>query len=348
LKDRKREKFAPDELAVVLSRYGLGAIESITEFTRGSRKSPKVGIVCQEGKFLLKRRSASHVSPRRIRFTHALQAHLAQKGFPLPQLRRPLDEDAWALHYNRHVYELFDYVRGHPYTNTYDETRDSGATLARFHLAVADFVSEEEPIRINYHDSNPVRTGLQSMPTTLLADETVAVPQEQVQELVHRLDGLYEGACRHAEAAGLRSWPEVVIHSDWHPGNMLFRNDRVEAVIDYDSVRFAQRVIDLANGVLQFSILTANQVQDWPDEIDESHAAHFLAGYRQVSPITPAECSVLPSLMIEAIIAESVLPVAATGSFGRFQGFGFIQMVGRKAAWLAVNAARLAQLFTAP
>jgi hypothetical protein len=43
-------------------------------------------------------------------------------------------------------------------------------------------------------------------------------------------------------------------------------------------------------------------------------------------------------LMIEALIAELVLPIAATGSFGRYQGFGFMKMVRRKVNWLWNNA----------
>lgn len=45
--------------------------------------------------------------------------------------------------------------------------------------------------------------------------------------------------------------------------------------------------------------------------------------------------------MIEALAAESVLPIAATGSFGHYQGFGFMKMVRRKVAWLWTNAERL-------
>ena len=52
-------------------------------------------------------------------------------------------------------------------------------------------------------------------------------------------------------------------------------------------------------------------------------------------------------LMVEALIAESVLPIAATGSFGRYHGFRFMKMVRRKTAWLLENADRLATSLTA-
>jgi len=45
--------------------------------------------------------------------------------------------------------------------------------------------------------------------------------------------------------------------------------------------------------------------------------------------------------MIEALIAEAVLPIAATGSFGPFAGFGFVRMVRRKVEWMQAHLAEL-------
>jgi hypothetical protein len=49
----QRETFTSDELAIVLSNFDIGVIESITEYPRGSRKAPKVLIASEQGKFLL-------------------------------------------------------------------------------------------------------------------------------------------------------------------------------------------------------------------------------------------------------------------------------------------------------
>ncbi|HUU82811.1 MAG TPA: phosphotransferase [Phycisphaerae bacterium] len=341
MEDRQREQFAVDELAVVLSQYDLGPIESITEFPRGSRKSPKVGIVCQRGKFLLKRRPRGHVTSQRLTYAHRLQRHLTLAGFPLPRLIAPAEGDGLVLHHSGHVYELFDYVRGQRFSGSTPETREAGITLARFHKAVEDFTWAEPPHRGDYHDANPVRTGLSSIPSSLSAHDSVAGMEIEVLEISQELYDAYERSCERVERIGLRKWPTGVIHGDWHPGNMMYRNGKVVAVVDYDSARVSQRVIDLANGTLQFSILSGKQVEDWPDEIDEDRAGAFLAGYRAELPITDGEQGCLPYLMMEALISESVLPIAATGSFGRHQGFRFMRMVHRKVGWLEANAERL-------
>jgi homoserine kinase type II len=126
---------------------------------------------------------------------------------------------------------------------------------------------------------------------------------------------------------------------------MLFRDNHVVAVIDYDSARLLPRIIDIANGALQFSILGGDEdVSKWPEYPDESRFKRFLRGYDEVMLLSQAEIATIPHLMIEALIAEAVFPIAATGQFGRMDGVAFLQMVGRKVKWLQKNAKMLIEL----
>ena len=342
--ERQREKFAFDELPVVLSRYDLGPVESITEFDRGSRSRPKVGVVCQRGKFLLKRRHRTPRTALRVDYAHRLQHHLAQAGFPLPKLIPVVTNNDLVQQRDAYVYELFEYVRGQGYDRSDEETLGAGQTLARFHQAVAGFSDEEPPLKGDYHDANPVRTALNAIPGSMSSHESVVGMEFELGVLVKDLLDAYEFCCQRVEDLDLRSWPTTVIHSDWHPGNMLFRHREVVAVIDYDSVRRAQRVVDVANGTLQFSILATKRLEDWPAEMDEHRARLFLTGYTSLNTLDDDEWACLPHLMSEALIAESVLPIAATGSFGRHQGFRFMKMVHRKVTWFTENADRVASL----
>jgi len=44
------------------------------------------------------------------------------------------------------------------------------------------------------------------------------------------------------------------------------------------------------------------------------------------------------------MIAEGVLPIAATGSFGRIQGYPFLKMVHRKTNWIQDNLTELSSV----
>jgi len=147
------------------------------------------------------------------------------------------------------------------------------------------------------------------------------------------------------ERQGIGTWPKQITHAYWHPGNMLFRDNRVVAVIDYDSARLLPRIIDTANGALQFSIIGGDEdVTKWPDYPDESRFKRFLRGYDEVMLLSDAEIKTMPWLMIEALIAEAVFPIAATGSFGRMEGATFLQMVQRKVLWMQRHADKLVEL----
>jgi len=116
-------------------------------------------------------------------------------------------------------------------------------------------------------------------------------------------------------------------------------------VIDYDSARLLPRIIDTANGALQFSIIGGDDdVNKWPEYTDEARYKRFLRGYDEVMLLSQAEIATVPWLMIEALIAESVFPIAATGTFGRMEGLAFLQMVHRKVKWLQASSDKLIAL----
>lgn len=349
MKDRGHKTFDADELAIVLSHYDLGIIESVTPFERGSRKSPKVGVVCERGKFLLKRRDLERGGLGRIRFAHALQAYLLAAGFPLPALLKPRDVPETMLTWRDDVYELFEFIPGHVYQGTPEETREAGAVLARFHELVKDFQYDTERFVGDYHDTLAVRTGLNAIPSQIAGHQSVAGREGELLGVTQALFDLYDRAVERCEALGLSKLEPCLIHSDWHPGNMLFRKGRLAAVVDYDSAKTSQRVLDVANGLLQFSLAGEGRPEQWPDACDESLLHRFLEGYESVQPLRDVEKRCLVPLMIEALIAECVVPIAATGFFGRLQGFGFMRIVRRKAAWFEHHAPRLTEsLLSAP
>jgi len=138
-----------------------------------------------------------------------------------------------------------------------------------------------------------------------------------------------------------------VIHGDWHPGNLLFRGPAVAAVVDFDAARAEARAIDVANGALQFSMTMAGpDPAAWPEGLDEDRLLAFCRGYDQVEGcrIATSEIGALPWLMMEALIVEAAIPIAATGSFARLEGGAFLGMVERKARWLRESSDRLSGL----
>lgn len=243
-----------------------------------------------------------------------------------------------------HVYELFEFVAGQPYRHTTPEAMDAGMTLARFHEIVDGFDVGNAPIgRGDYHDAPSIRTGLCAIGSTLSSHDSFTGDQAELATLVQFLLAQYDRAAEAVNAHPVHHLPDRVIHSDWHPGNLLFRKERVVAVVDYDSARLARRVIDLANGALQFSMISGGDPATWPDHLDEERYQAFLQGYSSLRSIAAEEWACIPHLMAEALITECVPPITETGSVGQYPGYRVLLMVRRKLRWLEANADRLAK-----
>ena len=336
-----RERFHTEELAIVLSHFDLGIIEALAEYPRGSRKAPKLLINTDQGKFLLKRRARGKDDPFKVAFAHALQLYLAGKQFPLPHLIGTKRDNNSMLQWRNGVYEIFEYIPGQSYPQTLEATFDSGRILGLYHKLLLEFKTEFTPPSGSFHLAPSVEAGLRQIPTTLAS---VAGDFDLTALLTFLLES-YRYSADMVEEAGIDTWPKQIVHADWHPGNMLFRDNHVVAVIDYDAARLLPRIIDIANGALQFSIIGGDEdVVKWPDYIDETRFKRFLRGYDEVMLLSQAEIRTIPYLMAEALIAEAVFPIAATGNFGRLEGLKFLQMVQRKVYWLTHNAQKLIEL----
>jgi len=337
---QERETFGAEELAVCLSYFDLGIVKSVKEFPRGSRRAPKVIVDSEKGKFLFKRRAKGKDDLAKVAFTHHLQISLAAQSFPLPHLIGTRDTNNSMLVRGGNIYELFEFIDGGGYDGSLDATYHSGRILGLYHKLLADFHSDYQPPSGSYHNAAAIHQAIRNTVSSLPMDSRP--PQDVLGETVSALEEVYRRCSDRVEEAGLNSWGSQIVHGDWHPGNMLFRNRVVVAVIDYDAARLQQRVIDLANGALQFSIIGGGEdPTQWPDYVDESRFKRFLLGYDSANVISKAEIKIIPQLMCEAAIAESVLPIAATGSFGRLDGFGFLIMVRRKTDWILQHLSEL-------
>jgi Ser/Thr protein kinase RdoA (MazF antagonist) len=327
---RSGAHFSSQELARVLSHYDIGIIERVAPLIAGNVRAPKLVITTDKGVFLLKRRPHGKDDPLRVAFAHQVQRHLAAARFPLAPLITTRDEESTMLCLDKHLYELFHYIAGHRYNGSPRQTHDAGLELARFHAALHGAQFSYVPGQQTFHDAKHVRRHLHHLA------HTKSSPEYQI--LLDRIETLYHIASRAVNTAGFRDWPSQIIHGDWHPGNMLFSDNRIVAVLDFDSAKYAPPAIDVANGALQFSIVSGRpNPADWPAYLDQAKLSQFLAGYRTTGSLPSGPLSVIIDLMIETLIAEAVEPVAATGFFGNLSGFEFLRMIHRKCCWLDEN-----------
>lgn len=326
-------RFTSEELAEVLSRYDIGKIRKVMRLVGGSKGAPKIVVTTSKGRFLLKRRMQGKDDVYRVAFAHAVQSHLAKRYFPVAPLVAARDQFETILQLRNSIYELFKFVGGVRYSGSAEETIDTGRQLAKFHQYLANFKFEWEPLKASFHNSTIVRKHLK-----VIASDILQSSERKFHHCGEELMSLYNRASVQVNQLGFDSWPQQVVHGDWHPGNMLFNKGSLVAVLDFDSVKIAPPVTDLANAMLQFSLVGYHpNPADWPDYLDQAKLVYVLEGYSEIIKLDKDHIDSLLDLMVETMIAEAVLPIAATGFFGNLKGTDFLNMIIRKARWINNN-----------
>jgi Ser/Thr protein kinase RdoA (MazF antagonist) len=335
--------FSSEELVRVLSHYDIGIVHRVRPLTVGNRRAPKVIVMAENGTFLLKRRPRGRDDLEKVGFAHAVQKHLAARGFPVTSLVETMDGQGTALNIDNHIYEFFRYVEGTRYDGSPEATREAGRQLAFFHKDLADFEGRDEPSPLCFHDAALVRHHLK-----LLSSDKRTEAARRMQAVADELLLRYDKASVRVNQLGFRSWKRQVVHGDWHPGNVLFEGHKLVAVVDFDSIRYSPAVTDLANGMLQFSIVGDRpDPTQWSAHFDRNRLLEFFNGYQEVTRLSERKRYGLIDMMIETMIAEAVLPVAATGFFGHHSGQAFLEMILRKTKWLRRNRRELRSVMLA-
>lgn len=329
---RDTKTFSSAELAMVLSHYDIGTISRVKPLIAGNVHAPKLVISSEKGIYLLKRRHHGKDDPTRVSFAHSIQQLLSKRGFPLALLVASR-EGKTMLHIDKHIYELFDFVSGSRYDGAAEPTTDAGRQLACFHAAVKDVIPPWLPTHSIFHNSPNVRRHITAIRTGKHFEKNT-----RFAALIASLAEIYELAGHSVNKSGFNLWRKQMTHGDWHPGNMLFAKGKVVAVLDFDSMKSAPVITDIANGILHFSIVAGRpNPAHWPEYLDQAKLVQFLNGYRQEQPITEKHLETIPDLMIESLIAEAVIPIAVTGKFANLSGHDFLRMIYRKCCWIDKN-----------
>ena len=339
-----RSRFEPGELRRVIAAFPLTSVREIREFAAGSRQAPKVRIVAEEGEFLLKRRTTRPDLIARATFNHELQLHLEAYGVPVARLVGTTDDNKSMLLEGGQVYEMFHWVEGRRMVKAPQEAINAGRMLGRVHLEATRLEWNESPPMPGFHAAAQVDSAFERLEPAIVAADP-DVDRSSLHDVVERLAERCHVAADRVDSAGWGALPVQPIHGDWHPGNVLFTPEKptrrrpgaVRAVIDFDASRVEPRLVDVANGLLHFAMRSDRSVSpaEWPTSLSPRRMKAFANGWKAVAEDRIAEESqVLPALMIECLIAESVVPIARSGCFATVPGHPFLEMVAKKAEWI--------------
>jgi Ser/Thr protein kinase RdoA (MazF antagonist) len=252
--------------------------------------------------------------PGRVAFGLNLGEALRKQGLDLiPQLVSTKDDYPW-FELDGRFYSAQQYIEadqplewsGGALPNV-EQCRAAGEGLAAFHKAVLA-VTPELPIgweflaglllgRIHDSWSNALRHALMNLPPE---DAIRQIVETRAAVLTSRLDEVLQGC---SEVPGGR----ILLHGDYHPGNVLYRGDKLVAILDLDYTYRAPANYDAGYALYMFC---RKRVGGGEDRIDGKAAAAFLQGFneepfKQVQPFLDLAPFVVGYWLLEQYVSHS-------------------------------------------
>jgi homoserine kinase type II len=258
--------FSEEELTQLFSNYDLGDYINSTPFTEGTVQT-NMAVRTTKGRFVF--RYYENRSKGSVLFETDLLNYLKHNKYPCPgpYLNK---QASFVGMYNSKPYVVFEYMDGHhEKAPTERQKRQLIQKAAELHRLTQNYVPVHKENRWNY---------------------SVEFCQEQARQASERINTFNSKAkfiWLEKELLNLHlpdSLPMGVCHSDFHFSNLLFKNDEVVALIDFD---------DANNTYLLFDLVGLIESWAWRHDTDKTlnftEAKKVVAEYMKHRPLTPVE-----------------------------------------------------------
>jgi len=308
-----RRRMATDpavELDEVFQHYDLGRLVALERNERGYVNASFVCDVDRSAARYFVRKYKKGVGESDVRFEHSVINRLVAAGSP-PVAALHLTRDGRTyVHRVSSVdpqgdfFAIFDFL---PDEDRYTwvgprclpkESRSAAIMQAQFHQAMAGFQPEGRRKEPRILDLLPLIASRLAAASGLskhtVFDACLAENQELLQQdLRETLEVLQEPPAREL--------PQVVIHCDYHPGNLKFRGSEVTGVFDFDWSKMDLRAFDVGLALWYFY---TSWDGDHDGELRLEDVAIYLGAYQQymfgrpgLGPLSAQERVYLPYLI---------------------------------------------------
>lgn len=236
-----------------------------------------------------------------VRFEHALVDHLVARGFTrvAPVIRSREGEsfvtrsEAGATPAPRH-FAVYGFLPGESKYSwcfdtdvTSDELVSCARTLAEYHSAVSDYLPADTgrvPSPASYQGNGAVLPIMELLPQLPLLYAALASRAENntfgdyLRASIDTINRCVREAALPADR--LMGSPSLVVHSDFHAGNVKYDRGDVVALFDFDYARYDYRMFDIGHALhfFCFSWKPESDGRLWPEKLSA-----FIHAYQEAS-----------------------------------------------------------------
>lgn len=286
----------PADATVVnaITQYSVANPRIIGLLEASNRNENFVISDANENKYIF-RRYRRNADKSRAVFQLKLQQHLLDNNFPTSEIVKTISNEP-ILTVGDALWVLFTFVDGREYDfSRLEQAAEAGRRLAQFHNILLTFY--EEPV---YLDFNPPQRDVLLKSVTNLAE----------------LEGMFSNQGVDEELSGCRWWwgklleelpldvfdrlPSGLIHRDYHGRNVVFVEDEMRGLFDFDVLTEGPFAYDIAYGIHMFG-----REYRGSRNIRPEFAHSFLDEYSNIRPVIRDEIEAIPSFLFLAYLPEA-------------------------------------------
>lgn len=292
------------EIISVLAHYSRGAVQSI-RLASGGMTNDNWFITTSTGRYFLRRRHP-FFSQASIDFELGLIEYLVAKGFPTAPVIRTRDGSVRVEAFGRN-WELYEYIQGEHFDPAnLSQVKSAAKLLARFHIDAAGYRGDAYIGARRVIDFSQAVRFLDIFEDDLLANRssfsTISV------FLAPFLISFFRRQSKLVQKGTMQlsKVPQVIVHGDFQPSNVIFHGDAAIALVDLGDSGISYRAYDIAKAVLRFSDLRPdydNQSDIFPF-MDLKRANAFIGAYKEMLPLSRKEINAIPALLRGAYLYD--------------------------------------------
>jgi homoserine kinase type II len=280
------------EFEQVLQAFGLGPLRAACRIQQGF-VNQNWRVETDRGRYFLKRRHPDLSQPLLIGAQHELMRELRGAGFPAPAVVPTLRGESFLALEGR-IYEVHQFIQGQPYDHDRPQHLEVAAlTLAHYHRYVEGLTLQALCRPGDLYSPALLKENLSHLIEAwgVAADPDLVQVTEGLEGHTTRLEA------RYAQHGPL---PQLIIHGDYYAGNLLFDDDRIVGVVDYDKARWQPRVVELAEALIYFASPRPGHLQHlvYPGYLRREVFTSFLQGYGRVITLDEEEVGALPDIIV--------------------------------------------------
>ena len=321
-----------EELATVIqAQYGLDfvALPKLLNET-APRRHYKLVIETNAGRFLVKTYQRDLVVLDALRFQHRLSDHLDKAGLPVARIQRTHDGRGFA-EMGSLALELQEFVEGRALRPSYESLKIAADALGRFHEVCRDLPCPPRDARM-WRFSDVPREAL----VALYERAKIEGDERAVTQACNQIVLFLRDAAEALNENVRNAFDTGVIHGDYHAGNLLFQDNKLMGIVDFEYAGggcFLEDLAYAASSLCVRSSVEADRLEQRFDLLEQFYQRHRTLSFAE-------EKALCYAVGIKHVTTVAFQTLAGKKLLAGFRAADWMERLVQQCVWLSTRARR--------